>query len=110
MRDQPKPAGEWTVENAGNSWTIIRSENGNELVWFSRNDHKAQRIADAHNASIAAEREKCKSAEDLTRDNGRLHGELAKSLRENEQLRKQLAAEKHPATARPGRMFWGNSA
>ena len=97
LRDQPKPTrGEWTVENAGNSWTILRSENGNELGWFSRNSDKPKRIADAHNAALAAEKEKSEAwrveAVDERVVSKQLREQRDEAIRLLEYKEKQLAA------------------
>ncbi len=88
MSDQPKPTGEWTVTKFG-----AVQLNGKMMV-MAYNYDQGKALVDAINAALAAEREEWKSAEDLTADNGRLHGELAKALRDNEQLTTQLAAER----------------
>ncbi len=73
MNDQPKPMSEWTAETVSDM--AFPSDNGTQ-GW--------QRIADAHNAAIAAEREKAKDAQD----------EAFAAYAEADAIQEQLAAER----------------
>ena len=53
---QPKPTGEWTVEEMGDHAFDLKC--GDKILWTFSTEPPAIAIADAHNAALAAEQDK----------------------------------------------------
>ncbi len=88
LGDQPKPTGEWTARKAPTGY-IAALYCGNTEIYRQSLDCLAdlERVADAHNAALAAERETSKRWQEVH--------DLA--LRREQQLRDQLASERERA-------------
>jgi hypothetical protein len=91
MSEKPKPTtGEWTADDdyiyAGEIWPK------GECIGRALDAIDAKRIAAAHNAALAAEREKREKAEQAANHNADISDSIARASQQVEQqLREQLA-------------------